>query len=476
MFILALESSTSSAKALLYDTDARRIVSTQSCPYPPTICNNGITDTEAVFQLTMKMGHAVAAGKDIAAVALSCVWHSAAICDSHFNSIGKTYSWNYLAPAASCNQTRRDIELTNRLYQSTGCMPHSTYVRECLRYLRQNGMDFRGKLFPSQGSYTFYRMTGEFLETLNTFCGTGFINVKTCLPDDFAMHYAGVQKNQFGEICDYKQVRPLKAAAAAMLGIASGIPVVPAHADGALNQIANCASTVGRMTLSIGTSGAIRLSTSAPVLPAGHQLWSYFGVTNWLSGAAISGACNCIDWFCSKLMGGTLSFDLLDDAEYDPEHLAVFLPFLFGERNPGWQDQRLAGFMDLSPEHDAVRMYRSIQAGILMNLYQCYEILISEVDRPTEIYASGGILHSQRWTQMMADVFGIDIHLVNNLNASGMGAVVLGMYAAGAISDVCNYTGDIDGSEIVSPRPDWTQKYQQLYKRYLSYYSCNFVT
>ena len=130
-------------------------------------------------------------------------------------------------------------------------------------------------------------------------------------------------RDRFGATATYRDARPLNARAAALLGVSPGIPVVPAHSDGALNQIANCAAVVGRMTFSVGTSGAIRLTTDRPVLPEGHQLWSYFGVTDWMSGAAVSGACNCIDWFREKFMGGRMSFAELDLGEELPGRMPV---------------------------------------------------------------------------------------------------------------------------------------------------------
>ena len=469
MLVLALESSTSSAKALLYDSE-RGIVRTESCPYPSEFCKNGVTGTEEVFRLTMEMGRRVAAGEDVAAIALSCVWHSLAVCDSGLKALGNTYSWNFMAPSEMCNRTRHDRDLADRLYRRTGCMPHVTYPREALRYLRENGLELRDKRFMSQGGYNFFRLTGENLETLNIMCGTGLVGVETTDYEDFALDYAGVRADQFGRIVTYEENRSLTARAAELLGVAAGIPVVPAHSDGALNQIANCAAVVGRMTFSVGTSGAIRMTTRRPVLPEGHQLWSYYGVTDWISGAAISGACNCIDWFRNTFMSGRMSFAELDEGEDVPEKLPVFLPFLFGERNPGWRDDRLGGFVDIRAEHTAVEMYRALQMGILFNLYQCYEVLTREVGVPNAIYLSGVILNSRRWTQMAADIFGTGISCMNNLNASSAGAAVLAMNAAGCMDDVRAYTRDIEDAVDVQPRPEMAGRYRELYERYLKYY------
>ena len=469
MLVLALESSTSSAKALLYDSE-KGVVRMESSHYAPEFCKNGVTGTDEVYRLTMEMGRRVAAGQDVAAIALCCVWHSVAVCDSKMNALGNTYSWNYMAPSEMCNRSRHDAALADRLYRRTGCMPHVTYVRESLRYLRENGLDLKDKLLPSQGGYNFFRMTGEFLETLNILCGTGLVDVDTTEFDDFAMEYAGVRRDQFGQKAFYRDVRPLNAETAQLLGVAQGIPVVPAHADGALNQIGNCAAVVGRMTFSVGTSGAIRLTTKHPVLPEGHQLWSYYGVTDWMSGAAVSGACNCIDWFRNTFMQGRVDFPELDAGPELPEHMPVFLPFLFGERNPGWRDDRLGGFVDIRPEHSAQEMYRALQMGILFNIYQCYEVLTQKVGVPEEIYASGGILNSKRWTQMAADIFGTRMRCVKNLNASSSGAAVLAMNAAGVMDDVRAYTRDIEDAEDVFPREQLTERYRELYARYLRYY------
>lgn len=469
MLVLALESSTSSAKALLYDSE-KGIVRTETCPYPPEYCKNGVTGTEEVFRLTMEMGRRVAAGEDVAAIALGCVWHSLAVCDDKLNALGNTYSWNFMAPSEMCNRTRHDHALADRLYRRTGCMPHVTYPREALRYLRENGLELRDKRFMSQGGYNFFRLTGENLEALNIMCGTGLVDVDTADYADFALDYAGVRADQFGRIVTYTENRPLQAWAAQLLGVAPNIPVVPAHSDGALNQIANCAAVVGRMTFSVGTSGAIRMTTQRPVLPEGHQLWSYYGVTDWISGTAISGACNCIDWFRNTFMGASMSFAELDAGEELPKNLPVFLPFLFGERNPGWRDDRLGGFVDIRAEHTAVEMYRALQMGILFNLYQCYEVLTQEVGVPNAIYLSGGILNSKRWTQMAADIFGTRISCMNNLNASSAGAAVLAMNAAGCMDDVRAYTRDIEDAVDVLPRPEMAERYRELYERYMKHY------
>lgn len=469
MIVLALESSTSSAKAMLYDTK-EGVLDVATCPFPASVSADGISDTEQVHRMTMEVGAKVARGREVAAVALCGTWHNVALLDEHLQPLGQTYSWNYLAPSESCAAMRRDAAMTDFLYQRTGCMPHTSYPRQHLLYLRDNGMSLAGKRFLSQGGYTFYQLTGTYCDSVSTASGSGLVNVHTLEYDDSVLDLLGITAQQLPPIVTYRDHRPLTARAAELLGITPGIPVVPAYPDGALNQIASYAGQVGKMTLSLGTSAAIRLTVDHPVLPEGHQLWCYHGVTDWMLGAATAGAGNCINWFVHDCLGDKWSFQDFETAPETPGPLPVFQPFLFGERCPGWQDNRRGGFVEVAAHHTVADLYRGMQAGILFNLYQCFESLQELAGRPDEILVSGGILNSPRWTQMLADIFGQPLSCVPTLNASTMGAVILALHAAGAIDDVWSFRADHDRAVRVEPQMDRQPFYEDMYHRYLEWY------
>lgn len=62
MIVLALESSTSSAKAILYDT-ACGVRAVKTIPYPAAACAGGVSDTDAIAALTLQAGAEIAAGR-----------------------------------------------------------------------------------------------------------------------------------------------------------------------------------------------------------------------------------------------------------------------------------------------------------------------------------------------------------------------------------------------------------------------------
>ena len=467
MPVLVLEASSNASKAMLYHSDSG-LTEMESHPYPPKISKDGKQDTEAVFQSTLQAGRKIAAGKEITAIAVSGVWHSIAICDNNKRPASPTYTWEFTGASDICRKIRSDEKLTNRFYKQTGCMPNITYQPFTLRYLADNGMALEDKLLSSQAGYNFFRLTGERIETASIISGMGLLNIHSLTYDEETLDYAGVKESQFGELGTYKTICPLNKECAEILGISPGIPVVAPHSDGALNQVGSGASIPGIMTLSVGTSAAVRMYADSPVLSEPPGTWCYVGVEDWICGAATAGACNCINWFKETVLENKWSFDELERTlTYDCE-TPVFLPFLFGERCPGWRDERRIGFVDLDADMTVAQMYKAICEGILFNIYQCYEILVRYTGIPGRIVMSGGILNSASWSQLAADIFGCNITLSHTSQASMYGGAALALYAAGELPTIQDFTDKSD--KIISPGKDKNAFYKEKYRNYLDCY------
>ena len=470
MLVLALESSTSSAKVMLYDSDLG-IVDVVSSEYDSLISKGNIADTEGVFRLTMELGKRLASGREIAAIAVCGTWHSIAICDKKLNPVQGTYYWNYMEPAESCLKIRKNIEMTNELYTRTGCMPHVTYMRQAMLYLKENGLSFEDKLLISQGAYNFYKLTDEYCESRATVSGAGLLNIHELEYDDYVLDLLGIGKDQLGRLVSRDDIVPLSKEGADFLNLSAGIPVVPAHPDGALNQYI-CDYNPRNMSLSVGTSGALRMNTEQPVLPESHALWCYYGVDSRISGAATAGACNCINWFVRKYVDDNWNFDQLEQTEDIEKKAPIFLPFLFGERCPGWNDDRRAAFFDIDDSHSIKDTYRAVQAGIVFNLFQCYNELKKVNGEANKIVLSGGILNSESWTQMLADIFEVEIACMETIDASTLGAAALALQAAGESEKADKMReNNILTAKTILPRPGLSSYYKEQYDRYLYYYS-----
>jgi gluconokinase len=309
-------------------------------------------------------------------------------------------------------------------------------------------------------------LTGERLETRNMLSGMGFLNTHRLVCDEKIMELCGVAPEQFGELGDYRDVRPLLKGPADALGVAAGIPVVPAHSDGALNQLGSGCMGAGQMTFSVGTSAAIRLSTDRPVLSDPPATWCYAGVKGWLSGAATNGACNCVNWFRETVLRGKWSFGELNEELLSEAHTPVFLPFVFGERCPGWNDARRGRFCDLNGQDGVADMFRAIAEGVLFNVFQCYRILVRLAGEPRRIILSGGILHAEKWAQMAADIFQLRMELSEALHDSLIGGAALALHAAGALREPEDFVCVSGGGKAVVPRAGEEARYEEKFRRY----------
>jgi gluconokinase len=322
-----------------------------------------------------------------------------------------------------------------------------------------------------QGSYNNYRMTGQRVNTVCMASGSGLLNTWSGQFDPELLQELGLREEQLSRLVPYDQTFPLTEQAAQALGVAPGIPVIPTNSDGGLNQVGAGAVADGVMTFSVGTSGAMRLTTAQPIIPDKPSTWCYRSPKSWLSGAATNGCCNCVDWLKEQVGLSNLSYSELEKDGSEEENTPVFLPFVFGERCPGWNDEREGGFLRLLPQHKLPDLYLAVQEGVLFNLYHCYQILTQVNGQPKHIRFSGGILHSERWTQMCADIFQQELEVNENEHCSLLGGAVIAMELLGVIDDMCAYEPQV--SRVVRPNPAKAELYRKKFQRYLACYETN---
>ena len=468
MHILALEASTTSAKALLYNTaDHTHTIKTK--PFPLYFNNPTLHDAENVFLETAALGKAISHGKPIDAIALSTTWHNIMLCDNELRPQTPVYLWSNVDASEICKQLREDESYTNTYYQKTGCMVNAIYPSFKLKKLRTSGYRLEDYQIIDEGTYIAHRLTGQQVVTDCCMSGTGFLNIKTKKLDRQILDENGVHESNFAQLIAYDKVFPLSKEGADFLGLTPGIPVLPACPDGALNQVGAGALNPSVMTLSVGTSGAVRIATPKPVLPKPPATWCYLAPGTWLSGAATSGCCNCVDWYKNKFFNHNATYSDLEAHFNDPFDTPVFLPFLFGERCPGWRDERKAGFFDIEAHHTQYDFYHSVLEGVLFNLYQSYRVLTAVNGDVQSVKLSGGIINSPYWLQMCSDIFELPMDVDDTAHSSLMGALALGLEHLGIIGSLREFKAK--AQKTILPDPEKADAYKAKYARYLHHYN-----
>lgn len=427
MIALVLESSTSSAKAMIFNTETLSF-SQKTIPYSKQVSNN----PEGIFQETMRLGRSIAETLSVDVIALSSTWHSLMVCDK--DMVPRTPLWNWFDVQASdlCKTLRKDSAYVDSYYRSTGCMVHSIYPYFKLKQMHEEGFLFDTDRVCDQGSYTFHKLTGKWKVTRSMASGMGLLDTHSRNYLSSLKQEIGVNPNtQLGELVDYTDIGRLSSEGAKLLGLRAGTPILPCLPDGGLNQVGSNALDNGVMTLSMGTSGALRLSTDRPVFSQDYSTWCYLSPRKWLLGAATSGCCNCVDWVKQRMFSPNLSYGEIESRLDSSRETPIFLPFLYGERCPGWQDERHAAFLDVKPYHTAEDHFQSVLEGVLFNLYQCYGKILQLGIPIQKIKLSGGVLHSQIWKNMCVNLFGVPIEEDYGSQSSLLGGLQLGLEVLG---------------------------------------------
>lgn len=471
MSVLIFETSTSAAKAMVYDLQ-KGVTNIITRAYPHSVSDGSTLDAERMAALIMEIGNQASAGADIDMISLNSTWHSLLILDENRQPKSRIMTWAYQNAAAHARAVRQDEALTRALYEETGCMPHSIYPLYKIMQLREQGLIDPTDKIADQGSYLYHILTGEWMESISLISGSSLLNIHTLDWNERSLAMAGISASQLPELKRYDQAdaqAALTPQAAKKLGIKAGIPVGLPYPDGAMNQVGAGALNPGIMTLSVGTSGALRVTSPTPVLPKDPGTWCYYAPDRYICGAATNGATNCVDWFRTTIAPDMTYKDMDRMAlQAVPENIPTFLPFLFGERNPGWNDTRQGGFAGMTGRCRLPDLYTAMLEGILFNLYQCYEMLCTATAEPARILISGGISHSALWLQMAANIWNRSIHVTNLGQASLLGGAAMGLAALHLIDQPSNFPGD--PGYLCEPIPEQSTMIRFRYERYLQEY------
>jgi gluconokinase len=131
-------------------------------------------------------------------------------------------------------------------------------------------------------------------------------------------------------------------------------------------------------------------------------------------------------------------------------HGLTCLPFLAGERAPGWRADARAAIAGLSLATGPLEIARALLEAVACRLALIYERLAPLAAPDHRVVASGGALaHSPAWAALIADALGTPLALAPEAEASSRGAALLTLQRLG----VPNPPGPPSTMQIVRPDP-----------------------
>ncbi len=467
MRVLVMEASSTSSKAMIYDTN-NGIIDLKTKAYPKDISFNGLHDVDGIYNELISRAKELDTNYDIDAITLVGTWHNFFFCDDKKSPLSKAYTWESTFGSEYISKLREDIDYVKFQHSITGCMVNAIYPVNKLQAMKNSGDDFTTKNIMNEISYVFYKLTGDVSCSESCASGFGLLNLDKLKWDKDILNTVGLDITNLPKIVRYDYTYPIKKEVADILKVAAETPVFIGEPDGAMNQLGAGALLNNTMTISVGTSAAARMvikdEQHDPIL----NTWCYYAANMKLAGVAVSGATNCLDWFLD-MFGG--EYKTMEENISIDENSPFFLPFLFGERCPHWDDSRKGGFHNITGVHTKKDCYVAILEGILYCLYDSYLILTESLGHPDKILLSGGILKSESWLQMMADIWGRELCLQKTDQASMMGSVVIACEKFGIIDKLQDFSSSVEIINVCKPNQKNRELYLKRFEKYKAIYN-----
>ncbi|GAW91946.1 gluconokinase [Calderihabitans maritimus] len=417
-------------------------------------------------------------------VGLSSVYHSLIALGNRNQLLTRSIIWEDLRSASVATDIKKTEEAKD-FYHRTGCPVHPLYPLAKIAWLRKNRPETfnQATKFISIKEYILLKLFGSLKVDYSVASASGLFNIHQLNWDDAILDFLQIKKSQLSEtVSTLTVLKPMLPEPAQAMGLSPEVPWVIGSGDGALANLGSGVTSPGAAVVTVGTSGAVRVTSYEPKLDSQERTWCYH-VTDgrWIVGGAINNGGLVYQWLADtffedekgKLEQGQSIYHVLNTlaAEVPPGAQGlIFLPFLNAERSPYWNSQARGVLLGLGLEHRKKHLVRAALEGIVFRLYSVFEILEEIVGSNEEIRVCGGFVKSPIWLQILSSVFNRKINVPNTVESSALGSALLGMVGMGVLSNIEDVRKIIQVRNVCEPDDELHLYYQKLYQVYKRIY------
>ncbi|RIJ77522.1 carbohydrate kinase [Nakamurella silvestris] len=398
--------------------------------------------------------------------------------------IGLSPDMAVLTPSSTWADTRADVQAERiragagglALHRRTGTPVHpmSPLVRLVWYREQEPKLCERVGFWCGIKEFVLLRLTGSLVMDHSLASCSGLLDLQGLSWDEEALQLAGITPEQLPELVPTTHVLTLSGEIAAELGLPEGTPVVVGAGDGPLANLGVGAVRPGMVACSLGTSGALRVVVDRPVVDPLGRVFCYALVPGlWVVGGAINNGGVVMRWALDALTPDLDSeAELLELAAQAPAGSGglLMMPSLLSERAPRWSSLPQGTYVGLTMAHDRTHLVRAAIEGVCLQLSLVLESMRSAGLAVDEVRATGGVMRSPLWQQILADTLDTPVDLTEGQQGSGFGAAVLGMVALGLIDSIDHAARSATVTATVRPDPAAAALYGRLRPIYSGIY------
>jgi gluconokinase len=447
--IVGIDIGTSSIRAALFDDRARQLRGSlvkREYSLETTPDGGSEADGERLFDLLVGIVDELQLHIDapIEHIASCAFWHSLMGVNSNGKPTTKLFTWADTRSSEFTEKLRRRFD-ENEVHNRTGARFHSSFWPAKLLWMKgRNFSDSEGvdpantSKWLSLSDYFELRLCANEATSISMASATGIFDQRKLDWDSELICYLKIKRSQLPKIANSSfELLPKFKKRWPQLKDAKWLSSI---GDGAANNIGSDCATKNRATLMVGTSGAVRVAYKGkPPKNLQPGLWCYrIDANRVIVGGALSDG-GGLYAYLKKISNIELSDKAIGDEiarRGADTHGLTVMPFFFGERSTGYNENARGYILGLNASHDTIDILQAAMEAIAFRFAEVLDQL-RKVAKIDEIFVAGGALDaSPVWTQIIADVLGRDLFVSDKQEASLRGAVLLALESLGKIDSI----------------------------------------
>ena len=332
----------------------------------------------------------------------------------------------------------RKKEISKKIYTATGTPIYSMTPLCKIMWFKKNDPKLFKKTarFVSIKEFIWFRLFNEWKVDNSIASATGLFNIHTFKWNKPSLELCGISPSQLSEIVPTVFTRSdLSKDAAHFLNITKEIAFCIGANDGCLANLGSFVLKKGEAALTIGTSGAVRVTGPKPIADFNSMLFNYIlDESTYITGGPVNNGGIVIKWLFKIFLN--IESPGIEDYENLFKKITtvppgsnglIFLPYLLGERAPIWDAKASALFFGIHYRHTQNHFLRAAVEGVCFAIKDILQPIEKKSGIIRQLNISGGFINSPVWLQIMADITCKKLCLIEKDDASALGAAMLAM-------------------------------------------------
>ena len=327
--------------------------------------------------------------------------------------------------------------------------------------------------------FLIYKLCGIYATNPSLMSSTGYFDIhKDCLWTEM-LAYCDISPDKFPQI--YKSGKPIgkiKEGIAKKLGLSSDVMVTTGAMDQVASAIGSGNTKIGVVAETTGTAQVVGATCKKEVPKEWSPVTIYrHAVGNKFLKIVINQTAGIVykwfrDEFCVDLKETNEdAFKAMGNiAKKEPINSRglIFFPHLTGMQFP-YSDESIRGvFFGVGLDTNRGCFIRAIMEGVGFMLRESIEEMGL---KPENIISLGGGAKSETWCQIKADICGIKISVLENVESTSMGAAMMGCVAMGIFENYDTARQEVVLRKEFRPTIENLTAYNAAYKEYKGMYS-----